>query len=330
MAGFKTHITVSTLAGVGYGATAFAFYDVPAPACFLAGGLCSVSGMFPDIDSGPGIPLRESLAFAAAVVSTMLAERFQSLEWSVDSIILAGALVYLTIRFAVGELLKRYTVHRGMFHSIPAAIIFGEMAYLLAGGTLPIRLYKAGGVVLGYMIHLVLDEMYSVYYVRGRMQIKKSFGTAIKLFGDKLWPNVSAYAKLALFTFLAIKDQAWMEQFYHQRVEARAGQFTQKLVEYSGKALGAKPAEQDRADDEEPTLGEVAQRALTSLSSSKETASPTRSRSSTSTSDQPTRDRGGAGQGSDPNRPWLPRWASGRDWLRPKPNPAPAADGVLR
>jgi hypothetical protein len=130
MAGFKTHITVSTLAGVGYGAAAYAFYDVPVPACILAGGLCSVSGMLPDIDSGPGIPLRESLAFAAAVISTMLADRFQSFGWSVDSIILAGALVYLTIRFAVAELLKRYTVHRGMFHSIPAALIFVELAYL--------------------------------------------------------------------------------------------------------------------------------------------------------------------------------------------------------
>jgi hypothetical protein len=257
--------------------------------------------------------LRESLAFAAAVVSTMLADRFLSFGWTMDAIILAGALVYLLIRFAVAELLKRYTVHRGMFHSIPAAIVFGEVAYLLATGDLPIRLYKAGGVVLGYMIHLVLDEMYSVYYVRGRMQIKKSFGTAVKLYGDKLWPNASAYGKLVLFTFLALKDQAWMEDFYHQRLEARTERWTQKLVDYSGKALGAKPGEPPPADAKEATLGEVAQRAWASIGSPK--TAPSQTTPNDIAPNEPKQNESGAGKGSDPKRPWLPRWASGRNWL---------------
>src|SRR5262249_25045913 len=67
MPGFKVHITASTALGVAYGPGAFLNYDVPLPACVLAGGLCSVSGMLPDLDSGPGTPLRESVAFAAAV-----------------------------------------------------------------------------------------------------------------------------------------------------------------------------------------------------------------------------------------------------------------------
>ncbi|MBN2292690.1 MAG: metal-dependent hydrolase, partial [Pirellulales bacterium] len=68
MAGFRTHITISSLAGVGYGVGANLLFDMPIPTCLLAGGLCSVSGMLPDIDSDSGVPLRESLAFAAAVV----------------------------------------------------------------------------------------------------------------------------------------------------------------------------------------------------------------------------------------------------------------------
>jgi membrane-bound metal-dependent hydrolase YbcI (DUF457 family) len=297
MAGFKTHITVSTLAGAGYGAAAYAFYDLPGPACILAGGLCSVSGMLPDIDSGPGRPLRESLAFAAAVVSTMLVDRFQQFGWSMESIILAGAFVYLLVRFGVAELVKRYTDHRGMFHSIPAAIIFGELAYLLAAGDLRLRLYKAGGVVLGYMIHLVLDEMYSVYYVRGRMHVKKSFGTAIKLFDrHKLWPNLSTYAKLAAFTFLAFQDQSWMGTLYHNRLEAKTEQLTQKLVEYSGKSLGA-------------TAGASAGQAPA------KTAGPE------------VVQRSGADQGSGASRSAEPRWSSAADRLpdgqRTTQSPAP-------
>ena len=282
MAGFKTHITASTLAGAGYGAAAYAFYDVPGPACLLAGGLCGVAGMLPDIDSGPGRPLKESLAFAAAVVSTMLVDRFQQFGWTMESIILAGAFVYLLVRFGVADLVKRFTEHRGMFHSIPAAIVFGELAYLLAAGDLRLRLFKAGGVVLGYMIHLVLDEMYSVYYVRGRMHVKKSFGTAIKLFDrHHVWPNVSAYAKLALCTFLALQDQSWMQTFYHNRIEARTEQLTQKLVDYSGRTLG------------ETTASTAA-------------AAPGNSAASES----------GAGQGSGANDPIKPRWTSVTDWLR--------------
>ncbi len=200
MAGFKTHITVSSLVGVGYGAAALLMYDVPWPTCVLAGGLCGVSGMLPDIDSNSGTPLRESMAFAAAVVPMMLLHRFQQWGLSHEMMILAGAGVYLLIRFGGAALLRRYTVHRGMFHSLPAALVFGEIAFLLASGDEVLRLYKAGAVVLGYVIHLLLDELYSIEWHHGHLRFKQSFGTALKLFGHGWWSNISVYAKLALLT----------------------------------------------------------------------------------------------------------------------------------
>ncbi len=128
-------------------------YGLPPASCVLAGALCGVSGMLPDIDSGPGRPLRESLAFAAAVVPMMLVDRLEQLGLSQESIVLAGGAIYLLVRFGLGAFLRRYTVHRGMFHSVPAAIIFGELAFLLASGELDLRIYKAGGVVAGYLAH---------------------------------------------------------------------------------------------------------------------------------------------------------------------------------
>lgn len=214
MADFKTHITVSTLAGIGYGAGAHFAYGVPVSTCLLAGGLCSVSGMLPDVDSDSGVPLRESLAFAAAVVSMMMVDRFQQLGiMSAEMIVLAGAISYLTVRFGMGELLRRFTVHRGMFHSIPAVIIAGELAFLLASGDVAIRCYKAGAVAAGYLVHLLLDEFFSVEWYRGRMRFKKSFGTALKVFGHQWWPNVSAYAKLGLLSWLVINEPGWMDQY---------------------------------------------------------------------------------------------------------------------
>ena len=219
MANFKTHIGFSTFLGVGYGGAAYLMYEVPASTCLLAGGLCSVSGMLPDVDSNAGVPLRESMAFAAAVVPMMLVDRLQTLGWSSESIVLTGAFVYLLIRFVVGDWLRKYTVHRGMFHSLPAAVIVGELAFLLASGDVQLRIYKAGAVTLGYLSHLVLDELSAIHFKRGRPRLKRSFGTALKLFGRKWWPNISTYAKLAVLTYVVMREPGWLQQHYRERIK---------------------------------------------------------------------------------------------------------------
>jgi len=219
MADFKTHIAFSTFLGAGYGTVAHLAYDVHLPTCILAGGLCAVSGMLPDLDSHSGTPLRESIAFAAAVVPMMLVHRLQQMGMSNESMVLAGGLVYLLIRFGLADLLKRFTRHRGMFHSLPAAVIAGELAFLLASGPdLSIRLYKAAAVVLGYASHLVLDELFSVGWRRGRLRLKHSFGTALKLFGSGWWPNLSAYLKLAVLTLLVLKEPGWAQRVYDEQL----------------------------------------------------------------------------------------------------------------
>jgi hypothetical protein len=212
MAGFKTHITVSSVLGVGYGGAAYWFYGAPWETCVLAGGLCGVSGMLPDIDSDSGTPVRESMAFAAAVVPMMLIPRFQQMHLSHELMILAASGIYLLIRFGLAALLKKYTVHRGMFHSLPAALVFGEVAFLLfSGDDLPIRTFKAGAIVAGYLSHLLLDEIYSFQFRRGRLKLKSSFGTALKLFGQSGWSNVSVYAKLLLLSALIFFEPQWSQ-----------------------------------------------------------------------------------------------------------------------
>jgi len=215
MAGFKTHLTVSTVMGLGYGSIAHWQYGVAEPTCVLAGGLCAVSGMLPDIDSDSGRPLRESIAFAAAVVPMMLIDRLSRFNLATETIVLVGAFAYLVIRFGAAAILKKVTVHRGMFHSLPAALIFGEIAFLLASGeNLNLRYYKAGGVVLGYVSHLLLDEFYSIDWSRARL--KSSFGTGLKIFGHGLLPNLATYAILALCTMIVIKEPGWMRRVYQQ------------------------------------------------------------------------------------------------------------------
>ena len=214
MANFKTHLTASTILGIGYGGLAYASHTFDAPQSLLAAGLCGVSGMLPDIDSGPGRPLREITSFMAAVVPTMLFGHLAGAHLSQATIVLIGATIYVAIRFGLAEFLKHYTVHRGMFHSFPTAAIFGELTFLLLyGETVLTRWFLAGAVVAGFLSHLLLDEVYSVQW-DGRPRLKKSFGTAMKFFGEGWWPNLSAYAKMALFTFLVVREPSLVGQLY--------------------------------------------------------------------------------------------------------------------
>ncbi len=210
MADFKTHITCSTLAGVGLGAAGYS-YGIPIESCILAGGLCSVAGILPDLDSDSGVPYRESVAFISAFVPMLMISRFQSLGWTRESIVLACACMYVGIRFGVAELFRRYTVHRGMWHSLPAAATVGLLAFLITDHQhLELRIYWTAAAVAGFLVHLVLDELYSVDF-RG-IRLKKSFGSALKLWSTQgAWPNVSTYGKLIVLALLAWGDPMLMQ-----------------------------------------------------------------------------------------------------------------------
>jgi len=128
-------------------------------------------------------------------------------------VLICGSL-YLFVRFGIARLLARYTVHRGMFHSLPAALIFAGITFLVSGCTdLQLRYFKATGIFLGVMSHLVLDEIYAVEWRRGRWRFKKSFGTAMKLWGKSGIANVSTYAKLAIVVLMILGEPMVMERY---------------------------------------------------------------------------------------------------------------------
>jgi len=220
--GFRVHITGSTIVGVGYGAAAWYIGDVPPVTCVLGGGLCAVAGMMPDLDSGPGVPLRESVAFTAAVVPIMLLHRFQQMGLPLEARIILGAAVYLAIRFGLAWLLKTYSYHRGMFHSLPSAAIAGQIAFLAFAAEEALhRYFVSSAVVLGFLTHLVLDEIWSVKMGWFGPKVKKSFGTALKFSGPKLWPNLITYGILAVLGALSAGDAAWTERMDNLRQQVR-------------------------------------------------------------------------------------------------------------
>ncbi len=180
-------------------------------------GLCSVSGMLPDLDSDSGIPLREAVSFSSAVVPMLMVDRLHRIGCSHEMMVLITGVVYFMIRFGVAEIFRRYTVHRGMWHSIPAAITCGMIAFLLCScENMSIRLFKTIAVVIGFASHLILDEMWSVDFKRGRYVFKSSFGTALKFWGPERVPNLVAYSLMIVFGVLVYNDEGFMQRFgYH-------------------------------------------------------------------------------------------------------------------
>ncbi len=257
MAGFRTHLTFSTAFGVAYGGVAYGLYEMPLSTCLLGGGLCSVAGLAPDLDSDSGVPLRESLAFAAALAPMMLLDRFQALALSQEWMVLCAVGIYLLVRFGLAEVVRRLTVHRGMFHSLPAAVIAAELAFVLSCGDLTARLYKAGGVALGYCAHLLLDELYSVEWYRGRLHLKRTLGTALKIFDThKLWPNLTAYGQLALLSYLVVYEPGWVEQMRAEHLPVPAAAQTDSQTaesEPSGQAPAEGASAANHSDDDQTT-----------------------------------------------------------------------------
>lgn len=217
MAGYKQHISFSGFLGIGYGtASVFLMGFTPAQG-FLAGVMTWVAGMLPDLDSQTGRPVREIFGLLAALVPFEMMGHL--LEWGGNP---EGAMayaigIYAAIRYGGSYILGKLSVHRGMFHSIPAMIIAAEIAFLgYKSESLIAKGLMAGGVGLGFLSHLVLDEIYSVQWNGVTIRLKKSAGSAIKMIGKKFAPNIVTYSLLMVLTYASlvcigiIKDPAFL------------------------------------------------------------------------------------------------------------------------
>ena len=202
MADFKTHVTTSSLLGIAYGTAAYHLGDYTPVQATLAGILTGVGGMLPDVDSQSGRPVREIFGLFAALAPVVLMERLVQWAGDAEGGMLLGVLIYVAIRYGGAILLSLLTVHRGMYHSIPALLISAELTYLAYGHpSVNVRLLMAGGVGLGFLSHLLLDEIYSVTWNGLAPKLKASAGSAMKLFSQS-WPaTFFAYSLLFVFSY---------------------------------------------------------------------------------------------------------------------------------
>ena len=205
MAAFKTHFCSSGILGFGYGLLG-ASIGLSGEHSLLAGALCTLGGMLPDLDSKSSVTARETFTFLSAVVSILVIKQLSETQTAAHYLILFGIVAFFVMRVGVVGLFQRCTVHRGMWHSVPAAMSAGLVVYLLSYGEGHAwAMFYAAGVVLSFVSHLLLDELASIKIGWFGVRFKKSFGTAFKFRSrQSSWANVSSYGQLALLLGIAV------------------------------------------------------------------------------------------------------------------------------
>ena len=214
MAAFKQHVAFSSLLGAGYAAGLMS-WGVEWVHAALAGGLCAVAGMLPDLDSQSGRPVRELFGLAAVASPLLLAHRLRHAGLSPEEIVLVGAGLYFLIRFGLPWLFKHLTVHRGMFHSIPAALIAGELVFLAHDSPERYgRLMLAGGMILGFLSHLILDEISSVDARGLSIRLNSAAGNPLKFASKSRTATLTAWLILGGLTYAVGVEQGFVRPIH--------------------------------------------------------------------------------------------------------------------
>jgi hypothetical protein len=207
MANYKTHLSVGVFFGI-IGAILSCF--------FLFGGhyilnmliiiFVSIGSILPDLDSDESIPFKIVFWFFSILGGLALFIFLQKNGHLGASERWALSLIFsFFIRFVVGKIFMRFTSHRGMFHSIPAGLIFGLLCFYFLD-TLRLSaeysLILSFALFLGYISHLILDEIYAGVNFRGIFFIpKKSLGSALKFFSGSQSANTFTYFILSILLF---------------------------------------------------------------------------------------------------------------------------------
>lgn len=197
MSGFKTHLAGGVVSGAGVAALSLILYDfntIQASLVFIMG---TFGGILPDLDSDSGKPLGLIFGLLSVLIPTLLLLRIAGTKTTSPEFLVCYFVGgYLIINYLICGLFKKLTIHRGIMHSIPFAVLSGEIGYLLfsSSGSNLARMVGIS-VFAGCMVHLILDELNSLSFKFGLIPVlKSSSGTAFKLKSDNLLVTLFVYS----------------------------------------------------------------------------------------------------------------------------------------
>lgn len=205
MANFNTHFNVA-FAVTGLSAlTFFKAGIIDAEWLLLCVAAGTIGGLLPDLDSDNSTPLTVGFTFISTLIAFGVTIATRSTFYLLE-LIAIWIVVFMLMRLLVFKLFTGLTIHRGVMHSIPYVLLFGLISTYIAFYAFHAsssHSWLIGGFVsLGALVHLILDELYSVDLTN--MALKRSFGTALKLIDWQQWYwYVGLYALLIVGFYFA-------------------------------------------------------------------------------------------------------------------------------
>lgn len=220
MGNYRQHLTFASGLGVFYAFGIYVLSGVHWIFGTVAAMLTTIGGLLPDLDHPTGTELKGFTGILAVLASVAvwhkLARRIPDLPFELH--LIAVVLVYILIRHWMRGVLARMMVHRGILHSFPCCAVWGASTYLYYPSDNDlIRIIMSASVMLGFLSHLLLDEMFSVDLHNTR--IKRSFGSAMKFWAPSLPATIAMYGILSVVAYQVI--QVWPDRSIAQILAER-------------------------------------------------------------------------------------------------------------
>ncbi|MBV8554085.1 MAG: metal-dependent hydrolase, partial [Planctomycetaceae bacterium] len=181
MGNYRQHVTFAGVLGIAYAWAAYVLAGFHWLYGSVAALLATLSGLLPDLDSPSGVELKGFTGILGVLVALGVWQELKRVrpEPVFELHLWAVVLAYIAVRHGLRRILSRLAVHRGISHSLPTCAVWGALTYLYYPTDQHIlRMLMAVAVMLGFLSHLLLDEICSVD-LRGA-RVNKAFGTALK------------------------------------------------------------------------------------------------------------------------------------------------------
>lgn len=207
LANFNTHITIAAAGAALVSTLCLKAGYVGIDEALLMTGAGTLGGILPDIDLKYSHPskLLFSLLGVAAALTWMFSSSYPI---SVLELWVAGLGIYLIVRYPLWFVFHKITVHRGSIHSLAAALLAALLTSACCSslfGTSPFVAWLiALSMFCGFVLHLLLDEVFSVDFMG--IRIKQSFGSALKLLDFNHLTGSSVILVLCIVTWFATPD----------------------------------------------------------------------------------------------------------------------------
>lgn len=214
MANFNTHLNVAFMVSGTLSLTVYKAGLIDDSGFLVCVTLGTIGGLLPDLDSDNSTPIKLGFNITSFVFAFGLVMHWRS-DLSLLALITLWLAGYGFMRYVIFHIFTTMTVHRGVIHSVPYMAILGLGLTCLSyyGLHLPLTTSWFYGLFLfgGAMVHLALDELYSVNL--SNMKMKRSSGTAMKFYQHKdKWWYLLLYVILALLLYIAPPFDTFWQQ----------------------------------------------------------------------------------------------------------------------